>query len=93
MAASVSPDLNAAAPAGLSVSLRGVTKVYDNGLRALGPALATESEEDECRSALPRAHDSERSSRSRSPSSFIFSCNPLREIFNKRAACVTLLDV
>jgi NitT/TauT family transport system ATP-binding protein len=30
-------DLFATVPAGMSVSLRGVTKVYDNGLRALGP--------------------------------------------------------
>ncbi|HEY8334473.1 MAG TPA: ABC transporter ATP-binding protein [Tardiphaga sp.] len=37
MADSVLPDLLAAGPAGVSVSLRGVTKIYDNGLRALGP--------------------------------------------------------
>jgi NitT/TauT family transport system ATP-binding protein len=31
------PDPFATVPAGMSVSLRGVTKVYDNGFRALGP--------------------------------------------------------
>jgi NitT/TauT family transport system ATP-binding protein len=31
------PDLSSAASAGISVGLRDVTKVYDNGLKALGP--------------------------------------------------------
>src|SRR5690606_9087748 len=43
--------------------------------------------------ATPRVHDSRVSSRSRSPSSFILSCRPLREILSNRAAWVTLPDV
>src|SRR3954451_16602645 len=35
--APVLPQVDASPGAGVAVSLRGVTKVYDNGVRALGP--------------------------------------------------------
>jgi len=75
---------------------RALGRALTRGRRAPRPALEAQTEaanENRSRSAVPRAHDSERSSRSRRPSSFIFSCRPLREILSRRAACVTLLEV